>query len=112
MSREKLLPDGIMTETSFAMDLSFVRTSTYLEKKRNLKNKIRVMSKYCKVCNKQIPDKRVQLGYTETCVEHSDTFKYVGFVSAAGKTDYQVSIIRDQETAQHMEQLILTRGVF
>lgn len=70
------------------------------------------MSKYCKVCSKQIPEKRVQLGYTDTCVDHSSTFKYVGFVSADGKTDYQISIVRDEETAKHMEQLILTRGVF
>lgn len=70
------------------------------------------MSKYCKVCQKEIPPKRVQLGYTETCVEHSDTFKYTGFVASSGKTDYEVSIIRDAETAQHMEILAMSRGAF
>ena len=70
------------------------------------------MSKYCKVCDQQIPEKRVALGYTTTCVEHSDTYKYTGVVSASGKTDYQISIIRDAETAKHMEQLVMTRGVF
>lgn len=70
------------------------------------------MSKYCKFCNKEIPKRRVELGYTETCVEHSDTFRYTGFVAASGKTDYEVSIIRDAETAQHMELLAMTRGVF
>lgn len=70
------------------------------------------MSKYCKVCDKLIPEKRVALGYTTTCVEHSDTYRYTGVVSASGKTDYQVSIIRDEETAKHMEQLILARGAF
>jgi hypothetical protein len=68
--------------------------------------------KYCKVCNKEIPQKRVELGYRDTCVEHSNVFKYVAFVAAEGKTDYAVSIIRDEETAEHMEQLLMTRGVF
>ena len=68
--------------------------------------------KYCKVCNKEIPQKRVELGFKETCVEHSNVFKYVAFVAAEGKTDYAVSIIKDQETALHMEQLLMTRGVF
>ena len=68
--------------------------------------------KYCKVCNKEIPQKRVELGFKETCVEHSNVFKYVAFVAAEGKTDYAVSIIKDQETALHREQLLMTRGVF
>jgi len=68
--------------------------------------------KYCKVCNKEIPQKRVELGFKETCVEHSNVFRYVAFVAAEGKTDYAISIIKDQETAEHMEQLIMTRGVF
>ena len=68
--------------------------------------------KYCKVCQKLIPEARVKLGYSETCVEHSKAFKYVAFVAAEGKTDYAISIIRDEETAEHMEQLLMTRGVF
>ena len=68
--------------------------------------------KYCKVCNKEIPEKRVQLGYKDTCVEHSNAFKYVGFVSGANKVDYQISIARDEETAKHMQKLIETRGAF
>jgi len=68
--------------------------------------------KYCKVCDKEIPQKRVELGYKDTCVEHSNAFRYVAFIAAEGKTDYQVSIIKDQETAIHMDQLMLTRGVF
>lgn len=68
--------------------------------------------KYCKVCNKEIPQKRVELGYRDTCVEHSNVFKYVAFVAAEGKTDYAFSIIRDEQTAEHMEQLLMTRGVF
>jgi len=70
------------------------------------------MSKYCKVCEKQIPEGRVKLGYTETCVEHSQAFKYVGFVAGVGKVDYQINVVRDKETAEHMQRLIETRGAF
>jgi hypothetical protein len=68
--------------------------------------------KYCKVCQKEIPAKRVALGYKDTCVEHSSTFKYVGFVAGANKVDYQISIVRDEETAKHMQKLTETRGAF
>ena len=68
--------------------------------------------KYCKVCNKEIPAKRVELGYTERCVEHSNTFKYVGFVAGSGKVDYEISIIKDKETALHMQKLSEMRGSF
>jgi len=70
------------------------------------------MKHYCKVCDKEIPEKRAALGYTTTCVEHSETFKYVGFVAASGKTDYEVSIVKDPETAVHMQKLIESRGAF
>lgn len=68
--------------------------------------------KYCKVCQKEIPAKRVALGYKDTCVEHSNTFKYVGFVAGANKVDYEISIVRDEETARHMQKLTETRGAF
>ena len=70
------------------------------------------MIKYCKVCQKEIPQGRVKLGYTTRCVEHSDAFKYVGFVAASGKTDYEISIVRDKDTAEHMSKLMETRGAF
>ena len=70
------------------------------------------MSKYCKVCSKEIPERRVQLGYSETCVEHSNAFRYLSFVAGAGKVDYEVSIIRDRETADHMQRLSEMRGAF
>ena len=66
--------------------------------------------KYCKVCDKAIPERRVKLGYTDTCVEHSQAFKYVGFVGGAGKVNYEISVVRDQETAEHMQRLLETRG--
>lgn len=68
--------------------------------------------KYCKVCSKEIPEKRVALGYKDTCVEHSNTFKYVGFVAGTNKVDYEISIVRDEETARHMQKLTETRGAF
>ena len=60
----------------------------------------------------EIPAKRVALGYTETCVEHSNAFKYVGFVAGANKVDYEISIVRDLETAEHMQKLTEMRGAF
>lgn len=66
--------------------------------------------KYCKVCNEAIHPKRVELGYTDTCVNHSSTSKYAGFVAGVGKVDYEVNIVRDPETAKHMQRLIETRG--
>lgn len=68
--------------------------------------------KYCRVCQMVIPEGRVKLGYTETCVEHSNTFKYVGFIAGANKVDYEVSIVRDSETAEHMQKLFEMRGAF
>lgn len=70
------------------------------------------MKHYCKVCQKVIPQKRVDLGYRDTCVDHSETFKYVGFVAGAGKVDYEISVIRDKETAEHMKRLHETRGAY
>jgi len=66
--------------------------------------------KYCKVCSKAIPEGRVKLGYTDTCIEHSKAFKYVGFVAARGKVNYEINVVRDQETAEHMQRLMETRG--
>lgn len=68
--------------------------------------------KYCKVCENPIPEARVKLGYADTCVEHSATFKYVGFVAGTNKVDYEISIVRDQDTAEHMQRLTELRGAF
>ena len=68
--------------------------------------------KYCRVCQTVIPEGRVKLGYAETCVEHSNAFKYVGFIAGANKVDYEVSIVRDSETAEHMQKLFDLRGAF
>jgi len=70
------------------------------------------MKHYCKVCQGIIPERRVKLGYTDTCVNHSSTFKYVGFVASSTKVDYEISIARDRDTAEHMQKLMETRGAF
>jgi hypothetical protein len=70
------------------------------------------MSKYCKVCQELIPEARVKLGYSETCTAHSNAFKYQAFVAGANKVDYEISIIRDRETAEHMQRLSEMRGAF
>ena len=66
--------------------------------------------KYCKVCDKPIHERRVKLGYTDTCVDHSNAFKYVGFVAGSGKVHYEINVVRDKETAEHMQRLVETRG--
>lgn len=71
-----------------------------------------VVKKYCKVCSNPIPEGRVKLGYSDTCVDHSGAFKYVGFVAGSGKVDYEVSVVRDKETAEHMQKLFEARGAF
>lgn len=68
------------------------------------------MKKYCKVCQEVIPEKRVQMGYTDTCVNHSKAFKYTGFIAGHGEADYEISIVRDAETAKHMQKLSEMRG--
>ena len=70
------------------------------------------MKKYCKVCQGLIPEARVKLGYSKTCVDHSNAFKYVGFVAGTNKVDYEISIVRDPETAIHMQKLSEARGAF
>ncbi len=67
--------------------------------------------RYCKVCNEPIHPKRVELGYKDTCVNHSSASKYTGFVSGVGKVDYEVNIVRDPETAKQMERLMQNRGL-
>ena len=69
------------------------------------------MAKYCKVCNEVIHPKRVEMGYKDTCVNHSNASKYAGIVSGVGKVDYEVNIVRDPETAKYLQRLQATRGL-
>lgn len=66
------------------------------------------MSHYCKECGREIPQKRAELGYQTTCVEHSDTIKWTGFYIQQDQdiTDiYEIQIIKNPEIAAHMQKL-------
>lgn len=60
---------------------------------------------YCKVCQTEIPSKRVELGYKDTCVNHSSAQRYSGVIAATGKSDYELAIVKDIEQAKHIAQL-------
>ena len=59
----------------------------------------------CKVCGTEIHEKRVALGYKTTCVNHSQAERFSAVICADGKSDYEVHIIRDPETAKHIVEL-------
>jgi hypothetical protein len=63
------------------------------------------MKKYCKVCGTEIHPKRVALGFSTTCVNHSTASKYTGVVAAGSKNDFEVHIIKDPETAKKIVEL-------
>jgi hypothetical protein len=61
--------------------------------------------KTCKVCNQPIPEGRVKaLPHAETCVEHSDSTKFVANVISHGDLEddfhQEIQIVRDAKTAQ------------
>lgn len=63
---------------------------------------------YCKVCDTVIHPKRVALGYKDTCVNHSDTKKFVGLIVTEGKESEEtcsIQVIRDPKLAQEIERL-------
>lgn len=63
---------------------------------------------YCKVCDTPIHPKRVQLGYKDTCVTHSDTKKFMGLVVTEGKESEEVSsiqVIRDLKIMEELDRL-------
>lgn len=60
------------------------------------------MKKYCKVCGTEIHPRRVALGYSTTCVNHSTSAKYTGVVAAGSKNDFEVHIIKDPEVAKEL----------
>jgi hypothetical protein len=61
--------------------------------------------KYCVVCQKLIPEGRVKLGYSTTCVDHSSAERYTGIVAAGSKNDFEVQIIKDPEIGRQLVQL-------
>ena len=68
------------------------------------------MTHFCKVCRTPIPVKRVELGYKDTCVNHSTTSRFSGHVVADHKSTTWINIIRDPETAKQVAKLNETRG--
>lgn len=67
------------------------------------------MKKYCKVCGTEIHPRRVALGYSTTCVNHSTASKYTGVVTAGSKNDFEVHVIKDPEIAK---ELVKMSGVY
>lgn len=63
------------------------------------------MKKYCKVCGTEIHPRRVALGYSTTCVNHSTASKYTGVVSAGSKNDFEVHVIKDPEIAKELVKM-------
>jgi hypothetical protein len=75
-----------------------------------LKNKIKFMNKkYCVVCQKLIPEGRIKLGYSTTCVNHSTAERYTGIVAAGSKNDFEVHVIKDSKVAK---ELVKMSGVY
>jgi hypothetical protein len=63
---------------------------------------------YCKVCDTLIHPKRVQLGYKDTCVTHSETKKFIGLIVTEGKESEEVSsiqVIRDLKIMEELDRL-------
>jgi hypothetical protein len=63
---------------------------------------------YCKVCSTEIHPKRAQLGYKDTCVNHSATKKFMGLVVTEGKESEEVSsiqVIRDPKMMDELNRL-------
>ena len=67
------------------------------------------MKKYCKVCGTEIHPKRVALGYSTSCVNHSTAERYTGIVAAGSKSDFEVHVIKDSKVAK---ELIKMSGVY
>ena len=63
------------------------------------------MTKYCKVCGIEIHPRRVALGYSTTCVNHSTASKYTGVVAAGSKNDFEVHVIKDPEIAKELVKM-------
>ena len=62
--------------------------------------------KYCIVCNEPIPDGRVKaLPNVETCVEHSEAKKKLGFSVITSKTTYSELDIVDEKTYNELNRL-------
>jgi hypothetical protein len=63
------------------------------------------MKKYCKVCGTEIHPKRVALGYSTSCVNHSTAERYTGIVAAGSKNDFEVHVIKDSRVAKELVKM-------
>jgi hypothetical protein len=63
------------------------------------------MKKYCKVCGTEIHPKRVALGYSTSCVNHSTAERYTGIVAAGSKSDFEVHVIKDKNVAKEIARM-------
>ena len=63
------------------------------------------MKKYCKVCGTEIHPKRVALGYSTSCVNHSTAERYTGIVAAGSKNDFEVHVIKDKSLAKELVKM-------
>jgi hypothetical protein len=63
------------------------------------------MKKYCKVCGIEIHPKRVALGYSTSCVNHSTAERYTGIVAAGSKNDFEVHVIKDSKVAKELVKM-------
>jgi hypothetical protein len=63
------------------------------------------MKKYCKVCGTEIHPKRVALGYSTSCVNHSTAERYTGIVAAGSKNDFEVHVIKDSKVAKELVKM-------
>jgi hypothetical protein len=62
--------------------------------------------KYCIICNEIIPEGRIlALPNVETCVEHSDVKKKLGFSVITSKTTYSELDIVDEKTYKNLKKL-------
>lgn len=66
------------------------------------------MNEYrCKTCNGLIPDARAELGYTDTCVHHSEEVPHFGLMDYSHKTAGEVVIHRggNEESIRRMNRI-------
>lgn len=64
----------------------------------------------CKFCEAEIPQKRAQLGYADTCTTHSTATRYFGFNVVSGKDTREVQVIKNKETYEAISRLDRTKG--
>lgn len=63
----------------------------------------------CEVCNRYIPQGRVEAGYTKRCVKHSNTHRHGVFMVYPHKTGGDVQVVRSSPGEDHDEKLRIAR---